>query len=247
MKKLLVLFVYSIFSFLITSCSTYYFTYDTYLDKSNPRTLQYQDSLFSFIFTPVPNGIFFKIDNHTKRTSYVLWDDSYFILPDGNSAKALNVDLLSMTSEVLTKEKSESIVPPKSSFARFTTSNINANRVKAEDLIRINNYFTSQSYSFSISTYSTYVNYGNYWPTILPNDVSLEDYLPKIKKFILENDNLGIGFSLRLDSLTYNYRFDFKFENVDVYERPSDWSTSNTHKIMNASKNKLWKWENTAE
>lgn len=243
MNRLFIFFIYSALSILLSSCSTYYFTYDTYLEKSNPHSLQYQDSLFTFIFKPVSNGIYFKIDNLTKRPVYILWDNCYFILPNGNSSKALNVDLLSMTSEVLIKEKSESIVPPNSSYARFTNSNINLNLVETEHLITINNYFTTQNNTYSFSTYSKYATYGSYWPTELPNVVSLDDYLPEIQNYIRDNDNLGIGFSLRLDSQIYEYRFNFKFENVDVYVKASDWSTMKTHRVMTASKNKLWKWE----
>lgn len=137
MKKLFSLIVYLTLSFLITSCSTYYFTYDTYLEKSNPRSLQYKDSLFKFSFIPVPNGIYFKIDNLSSKPAYILWDNCYFILPNGNSSKALNIDLLSMATEVLIKEKNESIIPPNSSYARFTTSNINLKLVRKHHLAHI--------------------------------------------------------------------------------------------------------------
>lgn len=94
----------------ISSCSVNYeLSYDTYLENSEPKGLRFQDDSFIFNFIPVSNGIFFSINNLTDTTAFLIWDKSYFIEPDGNSYKAINLDLLKVEDEIVHKELNEEL------------------------------------------------------------------------------------------------------------------------------------------
>src|SRR5271169_2818751 len=107
-------------SIVLFGCVSYRTLYDTYLLNSDPpKSLQFKDNNFEFVFQPVENGIWFQVKNLNEKPAFLEWDRSYFIEPSGNSYKALNTDLVNENSETKIKEKYESILPPNAIFQRF--------------------------------------------------------------------------------------------------------------------------------
>ena len=86
----------------------YKVAYQTSLADSD--RLDFEDEYFAFKFVPLPNGIWFDIYNKTKTTAKIIWDKSYFIMPDGNSYKALNTDLLKEERRIAEKAKYLSLI-----------------------------------------------------------------------------------------------------------------------------------------
>ena len=106
--------------FMLSGCSTQYsLLYKTNVmpnfkaDKTDPLT---------FSLDPRPNGIHFTVQNNSDQTAKIIWDKSYFIMPDGNSFKALNADLLGEGYTTVIKAQYVSTIPSKSTFSRFTTA-----------------------------------------------------------------------------------------------------------------------------
>lgn len=229
------LFLTGILSLIIISCSTTFnVAFDTYLSKSPTKALSYSDEKFDFNFIPVSNGIWFTIKNNTEQTAYLIWDKSYFIDPSGNSYKALNYDVIAITDEVARRENNESPIPAKSTFSRFTTSNTNLQKFSEYNSKTVNNYFTNYSYTTSFN--KDFFNIGNYWitkfdfnetsgyyyssgdKTLEPEDIYLNKKCEDIKKFIKQNNNLGLGLFIKDSEKTYEYRFDFKIKEVKIYK-----------------------------
>ena len=145
MRKYTLLSVVIIYVFLSGCASSYltrYTRYESYLLNSEPpETLQFNDDNFEFGFIPVPNGVYFRIINLNSKPAFLEWDRCYFIEPGGNSAKALNTDLLEENSETMAKAKYESILPPNGLFSRFTSSALNVAKFKNITVKEFNNYF----------------------------------------------------------------------------------------------------------
>jgi hypothetical protein len=218
-------------SFLISSCSNVYkLAYDTYLVNAKPeKSLHYFDDYLTFDFYPVHNGIYFKVKNLTQESAYIIWDKSYFIAPDGNSSKALNTDILDQDKAISNKEKYESIIPPNAYFSRFTTSALNISRYSFSDISTITGYFSNNKYSSTTVIFNEGFSHENYWPIRLlkseevsNTEVNSRRLIPgKLKKtseYIKENNNLGVGFAIRIGDIVKEYKFDFKFSAVTVYE-----------------------------
>lgn len=224
------------FALLFISCSTTYkISYDTYLKDSPNKELKFSDDKFEFAFIPVANGIYFTIKNNSDRTAYLVWDKSYFIEPSGNTFKALDIDAINTVNEVARKENNESPIPAKSSFARFTTPNTNLQKFQEFNTVIVNNYFTNYTYSTTFK--SDFFDVGAYWVTTLKkedessgvtyyseeskiedDDMFLDKNCKEIKNNILQNNKLGLGFYIKQDDKEYEYRFDFKVNQVNIYK-----------------------------
>ncbi len=221
LKHLLILFV----TLMLTSCATrskYFVVYDTYLKGSQPKSLTFQDDKFLFEFLPVPNGVYFNIKNLTSSPAVIIWDRSYYIEPNNNSSKLLNMDIFQEERETLLKTKYESILPPGANFNRFTTSALNVDKFQNIDKSIISANMTMGNYNISMTSadwkYSEFFTYGRYWSdigNILQSE--LPQKLEDVKDYILNNNNMGIGMAIQINHEIVDYRFDFKFKNVSVY------------------------------
>lgn len=229
MKKILFLISASLL-LLIISCSSYYRTtyYTKLLNPSNSAPLHYQDSILSFEFIPVANGIYFSLRNMSNVPAFLLWDRSYFIEPNGNSSKALNIDLLEENAATRDKAKFESTIPPNAIFARFTSSALNMHEFESVRVKEVNEYFIDSA-SGSAKLHRFY-SFGRYWPeykpdirdTIISTEKGYREYvirdegLKKIVDYVRANDNMGLGLCIRYKDNIIDYRFDFRFQRVDI-------------------------------
>lgn len=223
MCRLIVALVFTAFLVLLSQCSPFsYFTdYHTYLVNSDPKTLAYKDSLFAFEFNPVPNGLYYNITNLSNTPATLEWDRCYFIEPSGNPSRALNIDGVREGSRTNESPTNISIIPPNASLGRFTTSALNVRAIT-----EINSfYYFYKSFGFSSSTLNTFYDYGRYWPayrgpvfapadSLHKNDLAL----PSISSYIRNNNNMGVGFCLRVKDTVVEYKFDFKIDNIAIYK-----------------------------
>jgi hypothetical protein len=265
MKKFVNIFCLCVFA----GCSSHLTRYDTYLLNTEPKTLQFKDDKFEFGFLPVPNGIHFKIYNLTNTPAILQWDMCYFIEPDGNSSKALNIDLLGENIETIEKAKYESILPPNGKFARFTTSALNAPEYKKWSAAEINVQFAEVSFLYA-GKYRFY-NYGRYWPEYKPKDsvyrgnprteirkrlyekdaydtitvydsIHIDKGLERIKNYVLNHNKMGLGLSIKIRDTILDYRFDFRFKEVCVFKKPV--SKKEEPKVMKcSSEDNGWEWK----
>ncbi|MCE1189219.1 MAG: hypothetical protein LWX56_08750 [Ignavibacteria bacterium] len=101
---------------------TYHVSFLTCLKNCQNCSLERKDSLLSFKFIPVPNGLWMRIYNLSDEIIKIDWDNSFFIPPNGNSTKAANTDLLYMKDELLSKSSNFTLIPNGAYVERFTTS-----------------------------------------------------------------------------------------------------------------------------
>jgi len=211
---------------LMAGCKVYYHnTYQTYLEGSPDESLSFKDSLIMVIFDPKPNGIVFDVQNLTKNNLYLIWDKSYFVKPDGSSSKSLNTDVLETSKTIVEKENYESIVPQQGHFIRFTCSSkdinffsvYNSSTIYNEALRTIN----------SITDYSRFFYSGAYWDLSSISKADSKKSVPnldraqitEVQKFILKNNELGMGFTLKNKGKEYEYHFKFPIKKVTISRR----------------------------
>lgn len=234
MKKYLAIIVLS--SIFVMACSTNYIvTYDTYLEESVTKELRYSDELFDFSFIPVQNGIWFTIKNKTNKMGYLDWDESYFIVPSGNSFKALDMDAINTVEEVSKKSTNQALIPAKAIYERFTTPNINMKKFVESDHITFRNIFSN--FNITLSNYTHYFEAGSYWVTsfssgqgwndpYMQNNKSegsiLDRYCELIKNDLIMNNKLGLGLNIIHEDTIYDYHFDFRVKQVNIYEVKRD-------------------------
>ena len=205
----------------------YHHTYYTYLENSPDESLQFKDSVISVIFSVKPNGISFDIKNLTKNNMYLIWDKSYFIDPKGNSSKALNTDVLETNKKILDKENYESVIPQGSHFARFTSSVKNLSLFDTYNSLTIYNEATKSVNSFS--DYSEFYQTGTYWYLGLKRNYSSKGDIANldkaeislIQKFIPNNNELGMGFTLKYKEKELEYHFKFPIKKVEISRKLS--------------------------
>lgn len=226
---------FSLFSFivllclLIASCKVSYLNiYETYLEGSPNESLQFQDSIISVSFVTKPNGIYFDIHNLTKNNLYLIWDRSYFIEPSGSSSKLLNTDILETNSVIREKENNESVIPQQGHFQRFTCSAKNVSLFSSYNSKTLYNEITN-----TITTQSDYYKFfliGNYWYPGSKRDLPSKKSLPNVdkleiaavQKFVAENNNLALGFTIRNLGKEIEYHFRFPIKNVDICNKTQD-------------------------
>ncbi|MFH1194993.1 MAG: hypothetical protein V1720_04740 [bacterium] len=204
---------------------SYEIIYRTSLDTGVKSLMNFEDTKFIFDFIVAANGIYFIITNKTDTTSYIVWDKSYFILPDGNSSKALNTDILEVDKNITQKENYESIIPSKSKFSRFTTATTNVNEFTSYNTQKISLYFENFDMMYSSSSNRSFFSSGQYWSTeikaneqSLSNEKYLEMMLNKIGENILQENSLGLGLAIKMGKDLHEYRFNFLIQEVEIYE-----------------------------
>jgi hypothetical protein len=240
----------SLFTIFLFCSNAYFVKYDTYLKNTIPKSLFFSDDKFEFKFLPVPNGIEFTIKNISGLTAFLIWNRSYFIDPSGNPTKAMNWDLLSTNEKSFVKENFESILPPNSTFTRFTTSVLNVNQ--------FSNWSFYQQYAPLINTNYTFESYlkwyegGKYWITsyLIPSDEK-DIYDSILTDYVIRNNKLGLGLCIKVNDSLIDYRFDFKFSKIEVWDTVSRtyYFDSASIKIepriiKSAEESSGWKWQN---
>ena len=257
-------------AFLFSSCSnTYMVLYQTQLKDSNEKTLEIRDSLFIIDLHPVPNGIYFRIQNLGQQQAILKWDNCYFIGPDGNSSKAANSDLMNMPEELLNKDNGQTLIPPLAFIERFTTSNtklksftkyniFGSSQTEYQNNTKFGGFFdfvsrigysVSSTQNNSTAIISRQFTTETYWPYIYDlsagsNDESIQYLvLNKTIDYLKSNDNLGLGLVIEYAGILHNYRFNFKFSAVSVYEVKKSQNILRYH----ATKQDDWKWEKAKE
>jgi hypothetical protein len=225
MKRLLILLAYLAPFIVISNCASRHFAveYSAHLLNSEPKSLVYKDTFFVFEFNPVPNGLYFNITNLTNVPAILEWDRCYFIDPTGNPSRALNVDAgIREDTHMYEGARNESVIPPHNSFGRFTTSALNVQKfTKSESYY----YRFSKSIAYSSTIFNTFYNYGRYWPdyngpAFEPTDsLHKKDIaLPGISSYLRKNNNMGVGFHIRLKDTVIDYKFDFKIDKISIYK-----------------------------
>ena len=214
----------------ISGCTSFHYSieYKTHLLNSEPKSLVYRDSLFAFEFYPVPNGLYFNITNLSNVKATLVWNSCYFIDPTGNPSRALNIDGIIEDTRTREMANNQSVIPPHSSFGRFTTSALNV-----QAITECTGYYHFYKYSgYSFTTLNTFFRYGRYWPdyegpvyepadSLHKKDIAL----PKISSYVRKNNNMGIGFCIRVRDTTVDYKFDFRIDRIAIY-RVRDTTTS---------------------
>lgn len=210
----------------ITGCATKYSViYESVLSKSE-NLLSIEDE-FEFIFFPTYNGIVFEIRNNSDQTARIIWDKSYFIMPDGNSFKALNTDILKEDYEVVAKAKYVSTIPSNSKFKRFTTSALNSTKMHYTTTSEFNSRFDVNSFSYTQIVNEEFILSNPYWiPTIVIDstvtDTTVSELLKPISDFINTHNNLGLGLVLEQNGTEKEYRFDFKIKKAHFIQKRTD-------------------------
>jgi hypothetical protein len=237
----------------LSGCATTYRTdYHTYLLESEPKSLHFNDAVLAFEFQPVPNGIWFKIENQSETPGFLIWDRCYFIAPNGNSFKALNIDLLDENEETRAKATNESILPPKAIFSRFTTSILNLGELSTLNITGISNYFPGTGFHVSVSEMNRFYRIGRYWPDLYdiywdslgvrdvkrPGSLLADEVLAGIISYAINNDKMALGMCIRIGETLYDYRFDFRFDKIEVHQ-----VKGKKEKLIAASSHSdSWKW-----
>jgi hypothetical protein len=214
----------------ISSCKLSYLTnYETYLLDDPEQDLVFSDSIISIRFDTKPNGIIFDIENHTDRNLFLLWDKSYFVDPSGNSSKLLNTDILETTKSITEKENYESIIPKGEHFRRFTCSVKNLSFFQTYNSYSILNEATN-----TISMNSYYNEFflgGKYWYLGSKREYGSKSEIPtldmlecrEVKNFIQNNDQLGMGITIKNQDKEIEYHFKFRIKCVIISKKlPSD-------------------------
>ena len=236
-------------------CATHAYRteFHTYLLQSDPQSLQFRDDKFTFVFTPVPNGVFFSIENSSQAPAFLVWDRCYFIEPGGNSSKALNVDLLEENAATRDKANYESIIPPNGIFSRFTTSALNIDEFSSLRSYQITKYSSGIATAYSYAEIHKFCSFGRYWPDfqstvkdsafydhhMVRNVVVMKERgFANISSYVIDNDRMGVGLCIRLNEQLHDYRFDFRFDKIEVYEIDS----KKERLIGVATRTDSWKW-----
>ena len=70
----------------------------------------------------------------------------------------------------------------------------------------------------------------------MKNDISL----PRISSYVLKNNNMGVGFHIRLKDTTVDYKFDFKIDKIAIYKSHD----TATHVLLFTTNDSSdWKWQ----
>jgi hypothetical protein len=230
MKTTTKIFLYfTLFTFLLESCKvTYQVSYDTLIEGSKDGALQYNDSLVKIVLNPQANGVFFEIENYTKNSLYLIWDKSYFIEPNGGSSKLFNPDIFITTSIIRDKENYESIIPQMGHFARFTAS---ATHLSEFSVFRSSTIFSENPSTIHSNTaYAKFYITGNYWYTGSTRQYSSKKDIPNldkqeistVQKFIKNNNQLGLGFTIRDKNKELEYNFKLVFDKAIISKKMPD-------------------------
>lgn len=183
-----------IFTILLSGCTTNYSL--TYQMDTLPQFKTDKGEPLAFSVKPQTDGIDFTIRNNTDQTATIVWDESYFIMPDGNSYKAVNIDVLTENRKIIQKANYTSVIPSHASFSRFTTSSRN-------------DYF-SDYFATSISIEAN--------TSVSENSEDIINALLPISDYVKNNNNLGLGLMIEHAGAKKEYRFDVKVRNIQAFK-----------------------------
>lgn len=215
----------------IAGCSTQYSL--LYKADVKPNFKTENNDQLTFNLLPLYNGILFSVHNNSDQTARIIWDKSYFIMPDGNSFRALNTDILKEQKEIVDKAKYVSTIPSRSTFTRFTTATLNANKIRFEN---INAFYSSWNNYNSVNIkYLTeeFIRYGIYWPNVIKinvppafndeerirNENATMDELNPLGNKMINNNNLGLGLVIEQNGIEKEYRFDIRISTIDAVKQ----------------------------
>lgn len=221
--KIIKIFVVVV-SLVLVGCGTtkYSLLYDTEVtynfknDTGEPLT---------FSLEPLYNGIFFSVHNNSDQTAKIIWDKSYFIMPNGNSYKALNIDILKEEKEIVDKAQYVSIIPSRSTFKRFTTASINASRDVFEKTIMFYSRWGNVGSGYIRHLSEEFIRSNSYWdPSIevlratrgKEYDLNMITGLQPVNEFIAGSNNLGMGLVIEHVGVEKEYRFDIEIDKVSA-------------------------------
>jgi len=199
---------------LVSCARDYALFYRTHIDGVDDNRSKVSTEKFEFEFYPAYNGIYFTIINLTDKSATLIWDKCYIIEPDGNSYKAVNMDVFSEQKETLIKSNYESIIPPHSKLSRFTTASTNISMFTL-DIVNAYRTFSPNSIQSDMVSYSKAVP-GDYWKpfiTAKPKNLLNNPYT-----FMLDRNYLGIGFHIIHDGQNLEYTYRLKVHAVEAYE-----------------------------
>jgi hypothetical protein len=230
---------------MLTGCGTQY----SLLYKTDVVTAFKNDSSepLTFAIDPLYNGIIFTVRNNSDQTARIIWDKSYFIMPDGNSYKALNTDILKEEKEIVHKAKYVSTIPSKASFTRFTTSSLNADKIRTGEAYGFAT--TWQNYTSVHIKYlvEDFIRYGSYWAITVKVDpfasspgqteeaAELNALIP-IGNSVRKNNNLGLGLVIEHRGKEKEYRFDIKITKVHAVKKVNVSEENKSYKEKSAEK-----------
>lgn len=227
MKKVTLFAIF--FTTIMVGCKvSYLYTYDTYLENSPIKSLTFTDSLIRVDFYPLPNGVQIDIENLSPQNLYLDWEQSYFIKPDGSTSKALNTDILETSKDIVDKDNNVSIIPKGSHFIRFTCSAKDIDFFAFQTTSVFHNRITN-TYNIS-SGYSEFFKRRPYWLLGGDRQYNSKSELPsyhqneaiRVQEFILNNNNLGLGFTLKYKGTELEYHFRLPIKSSTVFMKTSD-------------------------
>ncbi|MGB0390751.1 MAG: hypothetical protein ACPGD5_04230, partial [Salibacteraceae bacterium] len=222
-NKPLIIFIL-LLSIVFNGCKiNFEYVYHTSIKELRSDSLmnQFEDENVIIDLYSRPNGVFFQVYNKGDKNLYLLWDQSYFIDPDGNSSRALNTDILETKGAISSKESYESIIPKKGFIKRFTSS---ATNVSVYRSIK-STIYSNDNYSEVKSYYNETFRHSAYWRISETVDYGAESGVSGIvnsKISSLENhvknyNNLGLGLAFRKGNDTLEYDFRLPIESIDIY------------------------------
>lgn len=208
---------------LASGCSAKYkfwLVYETETESRRNAELHEGDLRFDVI--PAHNGIMFSIENRSDQSATLIWDKSYFILPNGNSYKALNTDVLQEDKEVLDKAEYSSTIPSHSTFSRFTTSTVPSSKVTFNEVAQFYAQWGSLDFESTNVRRHQYLRFEPYWPIKVDYRSALSSpkksdqlrTLRRISQFVGENNSLGLGLVIEHRGIEREYRFDIRITRV---------------------------------
>lgn len=200
--------------------------------------LQFADERFEFRFNPGPSGVIFQIRNISSTDAVLVWDDCYFVLPDGNTYKALNTDALEEADAIVSKSRYTATIPAAAHLARFTTASVKARQTASVEMSEMERFYTSGTTrwtstdgrawtattvgdsAWSANAFAT-VRKGYrtslYWKTHFMatiHDAPRE--VESIRGELARNDRIGIGLKIDHAKGSATYRFDFAIKQLFV-------------------------------
>jgi len=151
-------------------------------------------------------------------------------MPDGNSYKALNTDILREQKEIVDKAQYISSIPSKSRFTRFTTATPNANKITQETVAGFVGKWDGHNTTYYVSSASqAFLQYGAYWPIVAKADVTAStknlttsdeakvlEALKPIGNAIQKGNKLGVGLVIEHEGIENEYRFDVVVEQIEA-------------------------------
>jgi len=214
----------------------YNLSYSTHLEGIAGNTMSYKDSIVNFKFDTQSNGVNFTLSNQTNESLSILWDKSYFTLPNNNTYKALNEELLSIPEPLIIKYSNKTHIPPKSTISRFTTT---ASGIVSRDATmtlinsfrgNVNIYKEQKKEYIKESFWAHKITLKKKMNEITKNiDDNIETNL---RKYIVDKNNLGLGFTINKGGKEYLYKFKIIIDTITVKRFSPDENGEYSYRIV---------------